>query len=148
MNDTPASVQFKIAAARGLLDAGLIVAICTQVAAWVGLALAFALGAWPCVAVVCVSGAVAVLALWLLIRVAIDRRLFSTLAHSIALTNEDDALAALDHALQRLGWIDETKAGRTLDARVRGVARLVRLVTILAVVQVLVIAVAALIGAF
>ncbi|PQV50723.1 hypothetical protein [Paraburkholderia sp. BL21I4N1] len=148
MNDTSASVPFKIASARGLLDAGLIVSICTQVAAWLGLALAFALGAWLCVAVVCVSGAVAILALWLLIRVALDRRLFGALAHSTALTNEDDALAALDHALQRLGWIDETKAGRTLDARVRGVARLVRLVTLLAIVQVLVVAVAALSGAF
>ena len=148
MNDSSASVQFKIAAARGLLDAGLILAICAHLAAWVGLALAFGMSSWACVALVCVSGAVAVLALWLLIRVAIDHRLFTMLAHSTASTNEDDALAALDHALQRLGWIDETKAGRTLDARVRGVARLVRLVTILAVVQVLVIALAALTGAF
>ncbi|ASL42231.1 hypothetical protein bAD24_I01985 [Burkholderia sp. AD24] len=148
MNDSSASVQFKIAAARGLLDAGLILAICAHLAAWVGLALAFGLASWPCVAMACASGTVAVLALWLLIRLAIDHRLFTTLAHSTASTNEDDALAALDHALRQLGWIDETKTGRTLDARVRGVARLVRLVTILAVVQVLVIALAALTGAF
>nr|WKF55957.1 hypothetical protein HUO10_000401 [Paraburkholderia busanensis] len=148
MNDAPATIAFKIAAARGLLDAGSIVAVCTHVAAWVGLALALGLTSWLCIGLACVSGVIALLALWLLIRIAIDRRLFTALAQSSTLTGEDDALAALDHALQRLGWIDEAKAGRTLDARVRGVARLVRLTMALAVVQVAAVAVAVLGGAF
>lgn len=148
MNDAPASSAFRIAAARGMLDAGSIVAVCTHAAAWIGLALALGLTSWLCIGLACVSGAIAVAALWLLIRIAIDRRLFTALAHSTALTGEDDALASLDHALQRLGWIDEAKAGRTLDSRVRGVAQLVRLVTVLAVVQVAAVAVAVVGGAF
>jgi hypothetical protein len=148
MNESVASTHFKLSAARGLLDAALIVVLCTHVAAWLGLGLAFTLLSWSCVAVSVASVLVGSLTLWLLIRVTIDRRLFAALAHCTGTLNEADGLGALDQALLQLGWIDQPKAGRPLDARVRGVTGLLRQSVALAVLQLLIVAVAAWYGAF
>ncbi|GAB2876983.1 hypothetical protein GCM10027093_10460 [Paraburkholderia jirisanensis] len=148
MSEQVASTHFKLSAARGLLDAALIVVLCSHVAAWLGLGLAFTLRSWPCVAVSAVSVLVAALTLWLLIRVTIDRRLFAALVHATVTLNEADGLGALDQALLQLGWIDQAKAGRSLDARVRGVTGLLRQSVGLAVLQLLIVAAAAWWGAF
>lgn len=148
MNEPVASTRFKLSAARGLLDAASIVALCTHVAAWLSLGLAFTLVSWSCVAVTVLSMLMAVLTLWLLIRVTIDRRLFIALEHAVVTIAEKDSLDALDQALLQLGWIDAAKAARSLDARVRGVTGLLRQTVALAVVQLLVVAVAAVSGAF
>ncbi|MBN3795042.1 DUF1028 domain-containing protein [Burkholderia sp. Ac-20392] len=50
--------------------------------------------------------------------------------------------AALDRALADLGWIDASKAGRALDARVRGAVGLCRAGVIVAIVQWLVVGLA------
>jgi hypothetical protein len=110
--------------------------------------LAFALRSWPCVAVSVVSVLVGSLTLWLLIRVTIDRRLFAALVHATVTSNEADGLDALDRALLQLGWIDQAKAGRSLDARVRGVTGLLRQSVGLAMLQLLIVAAAAWCGAF
>jgi len=94
------------------------------------------------------SVVVASLSLWLLIRVTVDRRLFAALVHATDTLNEADGLGALDRALLQLGWIDQAKAGRSLDARVRGVTRLLRQSVGLAVLQLFVVAAAAWCGAF
>ncbi|WP_235822255.1 hypothetical protein, partial [Burkholderia ubonensis] len=88
-----------------------------------------------------VSTASGVAALWFAVRIAIDRRLFAALADAATAPEPagGDALAALDRALADLGWIDETKAGRTLDARVRGAIGLCRTGVWIAVVQWLVV---------
>lgn len=148
MSESVASTHFKLSAARGLLDAALIVVLCTHVAAWLGLGLAFTLLSWPCVAVSVVSVLVASLTLWLLIRVTIDRRLFAALAHATVTLSETEGLGMLDLALLQLGWIDQAKAGRSLDARVRGVTGLLRQSAGLAVLQLLIVAAAAWWGAF
>ena len=54
----------------------------------------------------------------------------------------DDGLAALDRALTDLGWIDASKAGRALDARVRGAVGLCRAGVLVAIVQWLVVGLA------
>jgi len=148
MNESVASTYFTLSAARGLLDAALIVVLGTHVAAWLGLGLAFTLLSWPCIALSVASVVVASLSLWLLIRVTVDRRLFAALVHATDTLNEADGLGALDRALLQLGWIDQAKAGRSLDARVRGVTRLLRQSVGLAVLQLLVVAAAAWCGAF
>lgn len=155
MNEST-SVRFKLAAARGVLDAASVIALGTHLGAWLGLGLAFTLVGWACVAECVVSVLVAVLAMWLLIRVTIDRRLFIALEHAVVNVNvnvtvtatETDALDALDQALLQLGWIDRAKAARPLDARVRGVTGLLRQTVALAVVQLLAVATAAVSGAF
>lgn len=136
MHDAADTTRFKIAAARGLLDAARIVALSTQFAAWLELALAAAWlrSGWASGVLACVSGGVAIGALWMLIRVAIDRRLFAALERAPV---EDDALGALDRALLELRWIDASKAGRTIDLRVSGVAGLLRKTVALSIVQTL-----------
>ncbi|WP_168793870.1 dual specificity protein phosphatase family protein [Paraburkholderia aromaticivorans] len=62
--------------------------------------------------------------------------------------SEGEALAALDRALLELGWIGDAKAGHALDARLRGIAPLVRIATGLAGAQVVTVVVAVLAGAF
>jgi hypothetical protein len=104
--------------------------------------------AWVGVYAAIVVVLVALLSLWLLIRVTIDRRLFASLANATVTLNEADRLGALDLALLQLGWIDQAKAGRPLDARVRGVAGLLRQSVGLAVLQLLIVAAAAWWGAF
>ncbi|OJA78511.1 hypothetical protein BGV71_17330 [Burkholderia ubonensis] len=91
-----------------------------------------------------VSTASGVAALWFAVRIAVDRRLFAALADAVSAAaapepTGGDALAALDRALADLGWIDATKAGRTLDARVRGAIGLCRTGVWIAVVQWLVV---------
>jgi hypothetical protein len=70
--------------------------------------------------------------LWLLLRVAIDRRLFDALA---AGRQGQAELAALDAALLELGWMPAQRAGRPLPERARGALRLVRASAALAVCQ-------------
>nr|WP_232490730.1 hypothetical protein [Burkholderia ubonensis] len=76
-------------------------------------------------------------------RIEIDRRLFAALARTASGdASADDGLAALDRALAYLGWIDEGKAGRTLDARVRGAVGLCRAGVLVAIMQWIVVGVA------
>ncbi|MBP0630899.1 MULTISPECIES: hypothetical protein [unclassified Cupriavidus] len=80
---------------------------------------------------------VALAQLWLLLRVAIDRRLFDALAASAdpnVQTGQAD-LAGLDGALTGLGWIASERTGRPLPERARGAMRLVRASLVLAAVQ-------------
>lgn len=72
--------------------------------------------------------------LWLLLRVAIDRRLFDALAAGADRHGPPD-LAALDAALSGLGWISADKAGRPLPERARGAMRLVRASAMVALAQ-------------
>ncbi|CAG2288092.1 membrane protein [Burkholderia sola] len=90
-----------------------------------------------------VSTGSGIAALWYAVRVEIDRRLFAALARAVDGDGSVDAgLEALDRALADLGWIDTTKAGRTLDARVRGAVGLCRAAVLVAVVQWLVVGIA------
>ncbi|WP_427309846.1 hypothetical protein [Cupriavidus sp. H39] len=109
-------------------------------AAWVGAAgLAFAmlaawLGAgtaisrWPAA----LALLLALPQLWLLLRVAIDRRLFGALAGGVP--GQPD-LAGLDGALLELGWMPAARAARPLSERARGALRLVRASAALTVCQ-------------
>ncbi|WP_354682326.1 hypothetical protein [Cupriavidus necator] len=78
--------------------------------------------------------AVALAELWLLLRVAIDHRLFDALAASCTRDGHAD-LAGLDRALTELGWIAPARAGRPLPERARGAMRLVRASAALAALQ-------------
>ncbi len=70
--------------------------------------------------------------LWLLLRVAIDRRLF----HALATGRQGQPdLAGLDTALLGLGWMPAQRAGRPLSSRARGALRLVRASAVLTVCQ-------------
>ena len=69
---------------------------------------------------------------WLLLRVAIDRRLFDALA---AGRQDQPDLAGLDAALLELGWMPAQRAGRPLPDRARGALRLVRASAALTVCQ-------------
>jgi hypothetical protein len=123
-----------------MLDVALVAALGTHIAAWAGLGMscAFARDSGLGVIAACGSGVVGMLTLWLLIRVAIDRRLFASLARANVTHDLAGALRALDEALRELGWIDDRKAGRSIDARVRGVAGLLKRVVALMLIQVLV----------
>ncbi|MDN7995484.1 hypothetical protein QZM97_35910, partial [Burkholderia orbicola] len=90
-----------------------------------------------------VSTGAGIAALWYAVRIAIDRRLFATLARAVDGDGAvDGPLAALDRALADLGWIDAAKVGRTLDARVRGAVGLCRAAVLVAIVQWLVVGIA------
>ncbi|KVU92223.1 hypothetical protein WK75_15600 [Burkholderia ubonensis] len=139
------SAPYRIAAARGALDAGAWAVAVALVAAGAGWWVASGWSAAPFAQALLatVSTASSVAALWFAVRIAVDRRLFAALADAaLAAAPEPaggDALAALDRALADLGWIDATKAGRTLDARVRGAIGLCRTGVWIAVVQWLVV---------
>ena len=82
-------------------------------------------------------------ALWYAVRIEIDRRLFAALARAASGDAPvDDGLTALDRALADLGWIDEGKLGRALDARVRGAVGLCRAGVLVAIVQWIVVGIA------
>ncbi|NSX14162.1 hypothetical protein HTY52_08775 [Cupriavidus taiwanensis] len=72
--------------------------------------------------------------LWLLLRVAIDHRLFGALATGVP--GQAD-LAGLDAALLQLGWMPAARAARPLPERARGALRLVRASAALTVCQLL-----------
>ncbi len=76
--------------------------------------------------------------LWLLIRVAIDRRLFAALAEALRIADPVSTLASLDHALALLGWAAPEAAGRSLARRVRGALRFLHWAAGLAALQLLV----------
>ncbi|WP_175768002.1 hypothetical protein [Burkholderia cenocepacia] len=139
------SVPFRIAAARGALDAGAWALAAALVAAGAG---GWIAAGWPLatlgrVLLAAVSTGAAVAALWYAVRIEIDRRLFAALARAVdGAGSIDDGLAALDRALADLGWIDAAKAGRTLDARVRGAVGLCRAAVLVAIVQWLVVGIA------
>ncbi|CAM3042621.1 hypothetical protein BUUB107078_06990 [Burkholderia ubonensis] len=140
------SAPYRIAAARGALDAGAWAVAVALVAAGAGWWVASGWSAAPFAQALLasVSTASGVAALWFAVRIAIDRRLFAALADAVSAAAPPepagaDALAALDRALADLGWIDATKAGRTLDARVRGAIGLCRTGVWIAVVQWLVV---------
>lgn len=111
-------------------------------AAWLGAAgLAFAmlaavLGAgaasarWPAA----LALLLALPQLWLLLRVAIDHRLFGALA---AGAPDQPELTRLDAALLELGWMPAARAARPLPERARGALRLVRASAALTVCQLL-----------
>ncbi|SOY44791.1 hypothetical protein [Cupriavidus taiwanensis] len=119
-------------------------------AMWIGAAgLAFAilaawLGAGSAVArwVAALALLLALPQLWLLLRVAIDHRLFAALA-SGAQGQADLAaglaadLRQLDAALLELGWMPAARAARPLPERARGALRLVRASAVLTVCQLL-----------
>lgn len=137
---------FRIASARGALDAGMWAAGAACVAAIVGwwiaanwqhVTLARALLASFCTA----SG---IAALWYAVRMAIDRRLFAAMANHMRMPDAevDKTLGALDEALSELGWINADKAGRSLSERVRGTAGLLRASVMVAAVQWIVVGVA------
>lgn len=140
------SAPYRIAAARGALDAGAWAVAVALVAAGAGWWVASGWSAAPFAQALLatVSTASGVAALWFAVRIAVDRRLFAALADAVSAAAAPepaggDALAALDRALADLGWIDATKAGRTLDARVRGAIGLSRTGVWIAVVQWLVV---------
>ncbi|MGU7779720.1 hypothetical protein [Burkholderia sp. PU8-34] len=135
------SAPFRIAAARGALDAGVWAIAAAFAAALAGGWVAAGWAAAPLARVLLatVSTASGIGALWYAVRIAIDRRLFAALARTAAPDSAGDALAALDRALADLGWIDDTKAGRSLDARVRGAVGLCRTAMLIAVAQWLVV---------
>ncbi|VWB40734.1 hypothetical protein OHZ10_06955 [Burkholderia arboris] len=139
------SAPFRIAAARGALDAGAWAIAAALAAAgagwWIAAGWAPATLARGLLAVVSSGSGIA--ALWYAVRIAIDRRLFAALARAAAGDGAlDDGLEALDRALTDLGWIDATKAGRALDARVRGAVGLCRAGVLVAIVQWLVVGIA------
>ncbi|WP_455282146.1 hypothetical protein [Cupriavidus necator] len=111
-------------------------------AVWIGLAgLAFALARISLMMTAQAPRALAVAPLllalaqlWLLLRVAIDRRLFDALAEAAGHYGSPD-LAALDTALIELGWLTPQRAGRPLPERARGAMRLVRASAALAAAQ-------------
>ncbi|WP_176047078.1 hypothetical protein [Burkholderia sp. BCC1644] len=131
------SAPFRIAAARGALDAGAWAIAAALAAAgagwWIASGWAPATIARVLLAVVSTGSGIA--ALWYAVRIEIDRRLFAALARSAGDGAVDDGLAALDRALADLGWIDAAKAGRALDARVRGAVGLCRAGVLIAIVQ-------------
>ncbi|MEK2601378.1 hypothetical protein [Burkholderia arboris] len=139
------SAPFRIAAARGALDAGAWAIAAALAAAgagwWIAAGWAPATLARGLLAVVSTGSGIA--ALWYAVRIAIDRRLFAALARAAAGDGAlDDGLEALDRALTDLGWIDATKVGRALDARVRGAVGLCRAGVLVAIVQWLVVGIA------
>lgn len=109
-------------------------------AVWIGAAgLAFAvLAAWLGAAtapprwLAAASLLLALPQLWLLLRVAIDRRLFDALATG---QQGQPDLAGLDAALLELGWMPAQRAARPLPDRARGALRLVRASAALTVCQ-------------
>ncbi|WGY69685.1 hypothetical protein KEC55_06825 [Burkholderia cepacia] len=131
------SAPFRIAAARGALDAGAWAIAAALAAAgagwWIASGWAPATIARVLLAVVSTGSGIA--ALWYAVRIEIDRRLFAALARAAGDGAVDDGLAALDRALADLGWIDAAKAGRSLDARVRGAVGLCRAGVLIAIVQ-------------
>ncbi|KVC45814.1 hypothetical protein [Burkholderia diffusa] len=132
------STPFRIAAARGALDAGAWAIAAALAAAGAGWWVA---AGWPPatisrVLLAVISTGSGIAALWYAVRIEIDRRLFAALARTASGdASADDGLASLDRALADLGWIDAGKAGRTLDARVRGAVGLCRASVLVAIVQ-------------
>nr|WP_249214467.1 hypothetical protein [Burkholderia cenocepacia] len=136
---------FRIAAARGALDAGAWALVAALAAAGAGgwIAAGWAPATLARVLLAAVSAGAGIAALWYAVRIEIDRRLFAALARTVGDDGAvDDGLAALDRALADLGWIDAAKAGRTLDARVRGAVGLCRAAVLVAIVQWLVVGIA------
>ncbi|MBY4866040.1 hypothetical protein DIE14_23635 [Burkholderia sp. Bp9017] len=132
------SSPFRIAAARGALDAGAWAIAAALAAAgagwWIASGWAPATIARVLLAVISTGSGIA--ALWYAVRIEIDRRLFAALARAASGDAPvDDGLTALDRALADLGWIDEGKLGRALDARVRGAVGLCRAGVLIAIVQ-------------
>ncbi|WP_321950920.1 hypothetical protein [Burkholderia cenocepacia] len=139
------SAPFRIAAARGALDAGAWALVAALAAAGAGgwIAVGWAPATLARVLLAAVSAGAGIAALWYAVRIEIDRRLFAALARTVGDDGAvDDGLAALDRALADLGWIDAAKAGRTLDARVRGAVGLCRAAVLVAIVQWLVVGIA------
>ncbi|AIO47356.1 MULTISPECIES: hypothetical protein [Burkholderia] len=139
------SAPFRIAAARGALDAGAWALVAALAAAGAGgwIAAGWAPATLARVLLAAVSAGAGIAALWYAVRIEIDRRLFAALARTVGDDGAvDDGLAALDRALADLGWIDAAKAGRTLDARVRGAVGLCRAAVLVAIVQWLVVGIA------
>ncbi|PHP89882.1 hypothetical protein CFB52_006780 [Burkholderia sp. AU18528] len=139
------SAPFRIAAARGALDAGAWALAAALAAAGAGgwIAAGWAPATLARVLLALVSTGSGIAALWYAVRIEIDRRLFAALARAAQGDGAvDDGLAALDRALADLGWIDAAKAGRTLDARVRGAVGLCRAAVLVAIAQWLVVGLA------
>nr|WP_232447193.1 hypothetical protein [Burkholderia ubonensis] len=139
------SAPYRIAAARGALDAGAWALVVALAAAGAGgwVAAGWAPATLARVLLAAISTGAGIAALWYAVRITIDRRLFAALARTAEGDGAiDDGLAALDRALADLGWIDAAKAGRTLDARVRGAVGLCRAGVLVAIVQWIVVGVA------
>ena len=78
-----------------------------------------------------VAGVVVVVGLaefWLAARVAIDADLFAALA--------GNDFARFDEAMQKLGLMGDDKAGRPIEARIRGALQLLKLQTALLLLQI------------
>lgn len=88
-----------------------------------------------------VAALLGALQLWLLVRVAIDRRLFGALADPSQQGEHADMaamLGAMDQALVRLGWARPEAGGRSLAQRARGALRWLHWAAALAALQLLV----------
>ncbi|WP_373377848.1 hypothetical protein [Cupriavidus nantongensis] len=119
------AVTGALAGAAWIGAAGLAFAM---LAAWLGAGTA--MSRWPAA----LALLLALPQLWLLLRVAIDQRLFGALA---ACAPEQPELARLDAALLELGWMPAAGAPRPLPERARGALRLVRASAVLTVCQLL-----------
>lgn len=133
---------FRIATARGALDAGLYAvnaALIATIAGW-WIAANWTHAPLASAPLAVVSTASGVAAVWYAMRIAIDRRLFAALADSlIPDARIDETLAGLDEALGDSGWSGVGRSGRPLSARVRGTVGLLRASVIVATVQWLVV---------
>ena len=114
-----------LAGAAWIGAAGLAFAM---LAAWLGAGTA--ISRWPAA----LALLLALPQLWLLLRVAIDQRLFGALAAGAPRQPE---LARLDAALLELGWMPARRAERPMTERARGAMRLVRASAVLTVCQLL-----------
>lgn len=119
------AVTGALAGAAWIGAAGLAFAM---LAAWLGAGAA--ISRWPAA----LALLLALPQLWLLLRVAIDLRLFAALASGVP--GQPD-LTGLDAALLELGWLPAARAARPLTERARGALRLVRASTALTVCQLL-----------
>lgn len=100
------SAPFRIAAARGALDAGAWALVAALAAAGAGgwIAAGWAPATLARVLLAAVSAGAGIAALWYAVRIEIDRRLFAALARTVGDDGAvDDGLAALDRALADLG---------------------------------------------
>ncbi|MDN7668885.1 hypothetical protein QZM08_21750 [Burkholderia vietnamiensis] len=108
------SAPFRIAAARGVLDAGAWAIAAALAAAGAG---GWIASGWPPASIAravlaVISAGSAIAALWYAVRIEIDRRLFAALAHATSDDGDDElghALTALDRALADLGWDRSTQ---------------------------------------
>jgi len=85
-------------------------------------------------------------ALYLGVRLELDRHLFAQLARTQTHADSSEVLSGLDQALADLGWKTSEGTVRPLLFRVRGVTRLARRLGVLILIQIITALAAALMG--